>query len=228
MYLYIKGGRNMKICMVILSIIMMLATNVSMADEPYAVNFFGNVHFGMKIEEVSLALSAQNIPHKRKDTSITLLATINGCENSYVNYYFDDNDRLNDVRYSMPSEHFESEDELLAHFKALEDKLLAKYGSTEYTMATGQGLLFREKRFESGRKSVFGMYWTDNILDRSERIVEYGDGTYLVIDHYCLVTDTEFGDKERTLNHNITYENYLGDLPLFDEKHDSTQSFDDF
>ena len=77
-----------------------------------------------------------------------------------------------------------------------------------------------------GRKGVFGFYANDTIPKRAERIVDYDDGTHIIIDHYCIITDFEFND-EMLYQHIIVYEHYVGNIPLVETEYDSQQTFDE-
>lgn len=189
-----------------------------------SIALFGNARFGMSIEEVSILLSEQNIVHERKESYIELRASINGCEDSYVRFSFNDNEELRQVRYELPS--FESADAAIKNYNELESRFLVKYGDTKYTAESGYGLVFREGRMVDGRKGVFGFYANDTIPKRAERIVDYDDGTHIIIDHYCIITDFEFND-EMLYQHIIVYELYVGNIPLVETEYDSQQTFDE-
>lgn len=189
------------------------------AEQTYSVNLFGGVHFGMTSNEVAYELQQKgydvsHFSNDRADCWIVSSVEVGGFKGAQVNYYYNVLDQLDTVEYSFNFYKMQDSAKMKSDFDMIEESLVKKYGETDYTASTGRLLLLNNKVVNEEWK-----YWSDGEghwekcepVDYSERIVEYGDGTYMLIEHTSYKDQYNFS-SEPTLKHMLCYTHYKEDL----------------
>lgn len=190
----------------------------SMAETTYTVNLFGGVHFGMTSNEVAYEIQQQgyeidHFQNDRADSWIVSPVEIGGFKDVQASYRYNVLDQLDNVRYLFEAHSVNEASKMNAEFDLIEASLIKKYGETEYTSESGKVLNLNNKvNDEEFKLWRDGKKWeTCETIDYSERVVEYGDGTYMLIEHFTYA-DLYYFSEEPTLKHYLCYTHYREDL----------------
>lgn len=195
--------------------------SITLADSGYSVNLLGGVTFGMTANEVTFKLQQNNLrvsdgAGPQKGSIFVPLTEIGGFENTRAYFRFNILGQLDCVYYML--EWAEPETVSEEDFDILEETLLNKYGETDYCTQTGKTYQlnnrytddewhFRSWTTSDGRY----MYEKNTPIKYSERVVDYGDGTYMLVEHY-LHAHGYNDDNIPEIRHTLAYTHYYDNL----------------
>lgn len=206
--------RKIIVCMLALLFVM----SSSIAEGTYTVNLFGGVHFGMTSNEVAYEIQQQgyeinHFQNARADCWIVSPVEVGGFNQVQVSYRYSVLDQLDNVQYLFNVYFMDEASKMKNEFDLVEASLIKKYGKTEYTTDSGKILNLNNKvNNEAFKLWRDGDKWeTCETIDYSERVVEYGDGTYMLIEHFTYA-DQYYFSEEPTLMHTLCYTHYREDL----------------
>ena len=203
------------IAVLFISFIMICLISIGLSETNYAVNFLGNVTFGMSANEVRFNLQQSNFSVNDSNWGTTVFGEIGGFEKSAATFNYNVLEQLDSVKYDLK---INSDEETTAHdFDIVEETLIKKYGDTSYCTQTGNTYKLNNRttnpewyyrtfggpKRNGWEKNTPGLY--------SERVVEYGDGTYMLIEHYLYNNQFDFYDQPE-LQHLLAYTHYYDDL----------------
>ena len=203
---------------IVCMLVFLLVISSSMAEGTYTVNLFGGVHFGMTSNEVAYEIQQQgyeinHFQNARTDCWTVSPVEVGGFNDVQASYRYNVLDRLDNVRYLFAAHSMDEALKMKEEFDLIEASLIKKYGETEYTTDSGKVLNLNNKvNDEAFKLWRDGDKWeTCETVDYSERVVEYGDGTYMLIEHFTYA-DQYYFSEEPTLKHYLCYTHYREDL----------------
>ena len=112
------------IAVLFISFIMICLISIGLSEPNYAVNFLGNVTFGMSANEVRFNLQQSNFSVNDSNWGTTVFGEIGGFEKSAATFNYNVLEQLDSVKYDLK---INSDEETTAHdFDIVEETLIER------------------------------------------------------------------------------------------------------
>lgn len=188
-----------KALFVLVSLVLMLATQFAFADEEFTLH--NGTKFGMNKDEVLKIESSKgfSVTYEPEFNQLSGRGTIAAQADTGICYFFGDNNSLYKMSYEFSD---------INCFYNIEKNLIAKYGETEYSSDT-----LKEyptiHTYSSGKTVPMSSYSLGyanvNRDSYSQRVIKINDKQYVLIDHYVSLWKGVLTGKADTKLHTLEY-----------------------